>query len=184
MRLRQQRREYLELVKDLPSRKDGPGSNKGFGSLPQVTKDLAIGTNIILLMFTGFSVFYYAGNSLFYGDKIKAIACGAIGLICALILETCILIIRDRQSIIMEDREKKDKLLGIRTDVGPTRYYYANMYRGNRNETKMKQQSENQGGGNGDEGKEANSRSGDSTSNTDSINDSSVSSTGIDSTTT
>lgn len=50
-------------------------------------------------MFTGFVVFWYVGRGLFH-DEHTGILCGIVGMICAMILETVLIIIRDEKSVI------------------------------------------------------------------------------------
>lgn len=111
-------------MRDLPQRADlaGGGMSGPLSGFSQVTKDLSVGLNVILVMFTGFMVFYYAGNMLFPHNKVYATGLGAIGLIAALLLETFVLLLRDRKELAMDERRERDRVMGIRADVGPARF--------------------------------------------------------------
>jgi len=72
-------------------------------------KDISIGVNIILIMITGFVVFYYVGGMLFPHNLTMKMAIAAFGLVAALLLEVTMLLIRDKQESMINEREAKKK---------------------------------------------------------------------------
>jgi len=103
LRAQQEKQEYKRLVADLPGNK--PINTGPLNGVSSVTKDLSIAVNVLTILITGFVVFYYIGRS-FFGDNLAlSVGCGCVGLIGGLLLETCLLIVRDKQERIVEERE-------------------------------------------------------------------------------
>lgn len=103
LRSQQEKDEYKRLVADLPGNK--PINTGPLNGVSSVTKDLSIAVNVLSILITGFVVFFYIGRGLFGDNLAMCVGCGCIGLIGGLLLETCLLIVRDKQERIVEERE-------------------------------------------------------------------------------
>ncbi len=62
-------------------------------------REAAVGMNVIIVMITGFVVFWYAGKQFFHAEpnSIKPVITGVCGLVAAMILEVTLLIVRDQK---------------------------------------------------------------------------------------
>ncbi|XP_058085104.1 uncharacterized protein LOC131232699 isoform X1 [Magnolia sinica] len=83
-----EKNEYEELVKDIKPRK---GNDEPFSSYKD---QLGFGLHVALTMFTGFLVGYAAFRALFNHSAVMNAAGGIFGLVCAMLLETVLFIIR------------------------------------------------------------------------------------------
>ncbi|PSR89246.1 Bifunctional UDP-N-acetylglucosamine transferase and deubiquitinase [Actinidia chinensis var. chinensis] len=81
-----ERKAYDELVKDITPKK---GTDEPFSSY----KD-QLGLHVVLTMFTGYLVGYAAFRALFSYSPVMNAAGGILGLVCAMLLETLLFIIR------------------------------------------------------------------------------------------
>jgi len=106
-RWKQDRREYAELVKDLPGnrvRDPETAIGKGYAS---ASRDVGHGINILTLMVTGFIVFYYAGTNLFPHNQIFAVLTGLVGLVGAMMVEVCLFLVREQKTEMGEAQQVK-----------------------------------------------------------------------------
>ncbi|TVU31532.1 hypothetical protein EJB05_23219, partial [Eragrostis curvula] len=90
LREMQERREYAELVKDVvpPSKDDSP---EPFSSYKD---QIGFGLHVVLIMFTGYLVGFYAFRALFSNSPVLNAAGGILGLIGGMLVETVLFIIR------------------------------------------------------------------------------------------
>lgn len=107
-RWKQDRREYNELVKDLPGNKLPASEDPSIGAgVKAASRDIGHGINIISLMITGFVVFYYIGSNLFPHNHIFAVLCGLLGLVGALMVEVCLFLVREQKQEMGEVQQIK-----------------------------------------------------------------------------
>ncbi|KAF8379390.1 hypothetical protein HHK36_028824 [Tetracentron sinense] len=83
-----ERNAYQELVKDITPRRD---SNEPFSSYKD---QLGFGLHVVVTMFTGYLVGYAAFRALFNHSPVMNAAGGILGLVCAMLVETLLFIIR------------------------------------------------------------------------------------------
>ncbi|XP_057477980.1 uncharacterized protein LOC130765554 isoform X1 [Actinidia eriantha] len=83
-----ERKAYDELVKDITPRK---GTDEPFSSYKD---QLGFGLHVLVTMFTGYLVGYAAFRALFNHSPVMNAAGGILGLVCAMLLETLLFIIR------------------------------------------------------------------------------------------
>ncbi|XP_057480154.1 uncharacterized protein LOC130767342 [Actinidia eriantha] len=83
-----ERKAYDELVKDITPKK---GTDEPFSSYKD---QLGFGLHVVLTMFTGYLVGYAAFRALFSHSPVMNAAGGILGLVCAMLLETLLFIIR------------------------------------------------------------------------------------------
>ncbi|KAA8522041.1 hypothetical protein F0562_012645 [Nyssa sinensis] len=82
------RNAYEELVKDIAPKKE---VNEPFSSYKD---QLGFGLHVVLTMFTGYLVGYAAFRALFGHSPVMNAAGGILGLVCGMLLETLLFIIR------------------------------------------------------------------------------------------
>lgn len=97
-----ERSEYEELVKDITPRKN---TNEPFSSYKD---QLGFGLHVVAIMFTGYLVGYFAFRALFGQSPVMNVAGGIFGLVCGMLLETLLFIIRT--SDIMQSSSSTSKL--------------------------------------------------------------------------
>lgn len=125
LRIKQERREYQQLVKDLPGNAEPTAS---FGSeYSAAQRELSTGVNILSLMITGFVVFWYAGSSMFPDSNIKAIFCGFGGLVAAMFLEIFLFLVRDQKEQIKEDKKQKQSQTELEQSIASAKKRQAAM---------------------------------------------------------
>ncbi|XP_057977069.1 uncharacterized protein LOC131164117 [Malania oleifera] len=83
-----ERNAYQELVKDITPKKS---ANEPFSSYKD---QLGFGLHVVLTMFAGYLVGYAAFRALFGHSAVMNAAGGLLGLVCAMLLETLLFIIR------------------------------------------------------------------------------------------
>ncbi|XP_030457410.1 uncharacterized protein LOC115678208 [Syzygium oleosum] len=83
-----EKKEYEELVKDITPKKD---TNEPFSSYKD---QLGFGLHVVLTMFTGYLLGYAAFRALFGHSPVMNAAGGILGLVCGMLLETLLFIIR------------------------------------------------------------------------------------------
>ncbi|KAJ4747282.1 ER-based factor for assembly of V-ATPase [Rhynchospora pubera] len=83
-----EQREYAELVKDVTPKKD---NTEPFSSYKD---QIGFGLHVVLLMFTGYLVGYATLRALFNHNPVMNAAGGILGLVCSMLLETLLFIIR------------------------------------------------------------------------------------------
>ncbi|GAV89728.1 Vma12 domain-containing protein [Cephalotus follicularis] len=83
-----ERNDYEELVKDIAPRK---GTSEPFSSYKD---QLGFGLHVIVTMFSGYLVGYAAFRALFKHSPIMNAAGGILGLVCTMLVETLLFIIR------------------------------------------------------------------------------------------
>ncbi|KAF2290648.1 hypothetical protein GH714_014865 [Hevea brasiliensis] len=83
-----ERNAYQELVKDITPKKD---ENEPFSSYKD---QLGFGLHVALTMFTGYLVGYAAFRALFGHNPAMSAAGGILGLVCGMLVETLLFIIR------------------------------------------------------------------------------------------
>ncbi|GFS32594.1 hypothetical protein Acr_00g0023380 [Actinidia rufa] len=83
-----ERKAYDELVKDITPRK---GTDEPFSSYKD---QLGFGLHVLVTMFSGYLVGYAAFRALFNHNPVMNAAGGILGLVCAMLLETLLFIIR------------------------------------------------------------------------------------------
>ncbi|KAF8032554.1 hypothetical protein BT93_D1457 [Corymbia citriodora subsp. variegata] len=83
-----EKKAYEELVKDIIPKKD---TYEPFSSYKD---QLGFGLHVVLTMFTGYLLGYYAFRALFSHSPVMNAAGGILGLVCAMLLETLLFIIR------------------------------------------------------------------------------------------
>ncbi|XP_030524937.1 uncharacterized protein LOC115737100 [Rhodamnia argentea] len=83
-----EKKAYEELVKDITPRKD---TNEPFSSYKD---QLGFGLHVVVTMFTGYLLGYAAFRALFSHSPVMNAAGGILGLVCAMLLETLLFIIR------------------------------------------------------------------------------------------
>ncbi|XP_020093458.1 uncharacterized protein LOC109714584 [Ananas comosus] len=83
-----ERREYAELVKDVAPKKE---ISEPFSSYKD---QIGFGLHVVLMMFTGYLVGYAAFRALFNHSAVMNAAGGILGLVCGMLLETVLFIIR------------------------------------------------------------------------------------------
>ncbi|KAL7176348.1 hypothetical protein ACSBR2_029813 [Camellia fascicularis] len=102
-----ERKAYQELVKDITPRKE---TDEPFSSYKD---QLGFGLHVALTMFTGYLVGYAAFRALFSQSPVMNAAGGILGLVCAMLLETLLFIIRtsnqDLRSSSSTSKLKKDQ---------------------------------------------------------------------------
>lgn len=102
-----ERKAYQELVKDITPRKE---TDEPFSSYKD---QLGFGLHVALTMFTGYLVGYAAFRALFSHSPVMNAAGGILGLVCAMLLETLLFIIRtsnqDLRSSSSTSKLKKDQ---------------------------------------------------------------------------
>jgi len=108
MRRKQEERQYQQMMIG----SSGPltiksSISEGKSSAGSALNEAGVGLNILVLMATGFILFWYAGRSIFPSQPIMPTICGLVGMIGAMILETLLLIIRDQKQIIQSDFNQK-----------------------------------------------------------------------------
>jgi hypothetical protein len=133
MRVVSERREYYGLVKDLPGNSvlrqsltavqsqdpdaaaiassQDDSSNSFASQYKSASREMGVGINILTLMFTGFVVFWYAGQQMFRYhptyDKIGPVFCGLVGLIGALLLEVTLFMLRESKAEIKQKQSTR-----------------------------------------------------------------------------
>lgn len=85
---RAERDEYRELVKDILPKND---ATEPFSSYKD---QLGFGLHVVLIMFTGYLVGYFAFRALFGHSTAMSAAGGILGLVCGMLVETLLFIIR------------------------------------------------------------------------------------------
>ncbi|KAI9176871.1 hypothetical protein LWI28_008066 [Acer negundo] len=85
---RAERNEYRELVKDIVPNND---ANEPFSSYKD---QLGFGLHVVVIMFTGYLVGYATFRALFSHSPIMSAAGGILGLVCGMLVETFLFIIR------------------------------------------------------------------------------------------
>ncbi|KAJ1701785.1 hypothetical protein LUZ63_001564 [Rhynchospora breviuscula] len=85
-----EQREYAELVKDVTPKKDN-NNTEPFSSYKD---QIGFGLHVVLLMFTGYLVGYATFRALFNHNPVMNAAGGILGLVCVMLLETLLFIIR------------------------------------------------------------------------------------------
>uniref|UniRef100_A0A7C8ZE31 ATPase, vacuolar ER assembly factor, Vma12 n=1 Tax=Opuntia streptacantha TaxID=393608 RepID=A0A7C8ZE31_OPUST len=95
-----ERKAYAELVKDITPKKQ---TDEPFSSYKD---QLGFGLHVVVTMFTGYLVGYIAFRALFGRNPIMGAAGGITGLICAMLVETLLFIIRTSD---YNDRSSKPK---------------------------------------------------------------------------
>lgn len=84
-----ERNAYEELVRDItPRKKDAEDSFSSY------KHQIGFGLHVVVTMFTGFLVGYFAFRALFSHSAVMNAAGGIFGLVCAMLLETVLFIIR------------------------------------------------------------------------------------------
>jgi hypothetical protein len=83
-----ERKAYEELVKDIMPKK---GTDEPFSSYKD---QLGFGLHVLVTMFTGYLFGYAAFRALFSHNPVMNAAGGILGLVCAMLLETLLFIIR------------------------------------------------------------------------------------------
>lgn len=83
-----ERKAYEELVKDITPKK---GTDEPFSSYKD---QLGFGLHVLVTMFTGYLFGYAAFRALFSHNPVMNAAGGILGLVCAMLLETLLFIIR------------------------------------------------------------------------------------------
>ncbi|KAJ1693492.1 hypothetical protein LUZ63_010190 [Rhynchospora breviuscula] len=83
-----EQREYAELVKDVTPKRD---NTEPFSSYKD---QIGFGLHVVLLMFTGYLVGYASFRALFNHNPVMNAAGGILGLVCGMLLETVLFIIR------------------------------------------------------------------------------------------
>ncbi|KAL5781727.1 hypothetical protein ACOSP7_006756 [Xanthoceras sorbifolium] len=86
--LRAERNEYQELVKDITPNND---ASEPFSSYKD---QLGFGLHVVLIMFTGYLVGYATFRALFSHGPVMSAAGGILGLVCGMLVETLLFIIR------------------------------------------------------------------------------------------
>ncbi|KAL5865671.1 hypothetical protein ACOSQ3_003185 [Xanthoceras sorbifolium] len=86
--LRADRNEYQELVKDITPNND---ASEPFSSYKD---QLGFGLHVVLIMFTGYLVGYATFRALFSHGPVMSAAGGILGLVCGMLVETLLFIIR------------------------------------------------------------------------------------------
>jgi len=99
MKRKQEDMQYKQMSKTVNSSSfsTSPSSIIKDAEFSSLSKELGVGLNIIVLMATGFIVFWYVGKSIYKDDTVKPVFLGLIGLIGALLIETVLLIIREQK---------------------------------------------------------------------------------------
>ncbi|PKA55707.1 hypothetical protein AXF42_Ash011999 [Apostasia shenzhenica] len=83
-----ERKEYEELVKDVAPRREKPEPFSSF-------KDqIGFGLHVVLIMFTGYLVGFASFRALFHQSAVMNAAGGILGMVCGMLLETVLFIIR------------------------------------------------------------------------------------------
>ncbi|XP_010919963.1 uncharacterized protein [Elaeis guineensis] len=93
-----ERREYEELVKDIASKKQ---IVEPFSSYKD---QIGFGLHVVLIMFTGYLVGFAAFRALFNHSSVMNTAGGILGLICGMLLETVLFIIRTSNQEMVSSR--------------------------------------------------------------------------------
>jgi len=106
-RFKQERREYLKMVEDLPGNKPMSRDESFGSSYASASRELGQGLNVLTLMATGFVVFYYIGSNFFSGNKVMPAMCGLLGLVGALLLEVCLFVVREQKGEMMKEQQEK-----------------------------------------------------------------------------
>ncbi|KAF8728208.1 hypothetical protein HU200_018798 [Digitaria exilis] len=90
LREMQERKEYAELVRDVapPSRNDGP---EPFSSYKD---QIGFGLHVVVIMFTGYLVGFATFKAVFNNSPVLNAAGGILGLVCGMLVETILFIIR------------------------------------------------------------------------------------------
>ncbi|XP_074559873.1 uncharacterized protein LOC141815906 [Curcuma longa] len=83
-----ERREYQELVKDIVPKKQAV---EPFSSYKD---QIGFGLHVVLIMFTGYLVGFSAFRALFNHSAVMNTAGGILGMVCGMLLETVLFIIR------------------------------------------------------------------------------------------
>lgn len=83
-----EKKAYEELVKDITPKKD---TNEPFSSYKD---QLGFGLHVVVTMFTGYLLGYFAFRALFGHSPVMNAAGGILGLVCGMLLETLLFIIR------------------------------------------------------------------------------------------
>ncbi|XP_077239881.1 uncharacterized protein LOC143880789 [Tasmannia lanceolata] len=99
-----ERNEYEELVKDIKPRKQ---MVEPFSSYKD---QIGFGLHVVVTMFTGYLVGYATFRALFDHSTVMNVAGGTFGLVCAMLLETVLFIIRaSNQDGLSASRRKKQQ---------------------------------------------------------------------------
>jgi hypothetical protein len=102
-----EREEYNRMVADLPHNRN---KIEAASNISSVMKDMSVALNVIAVAATGFAFFYYIGTMLTPGNYATAMGFGSIGLVAGLLLETFLLMLREKQeSIVIEQRARKER---------------------------------------------------------------------------
>lgn len=104
---RAERDEYRELVKDILPKSS---ATEPFSSYKD---QLGFGLHVVLIMFTGYLVGYLAFRALFSHSTAMSAAGGILGLVCGMLVETLLFIIRssnhDNKSSATASKQKKNQ---------------------------------------------------------------------------
>lgn len=104
---RAERDEYRELVKDILPKSS---ATEPFSSYKD---QLGFGLHVVLIMFTGYLVGYLAFRALFSDSTAMSAAGGILGLVCGMLVETLLFIIRssnhDNKSSATASKQKKNQ---------------------------------------------------------------------------
>ncbi|XP_052210026.1 uncharacterized protein LOC127813214 isoform X1 [Diospyros lotus] len=98
-----EKKAYEELVKDITPKK---GTDEPFSSYKD---QLGFGLHVVVTMFTGYLVGYAAFRALFSHSPVMNAAGGILGLVCGMLLETLIFIIRTSNQDIRSSSTSKIK---------------------------------------------------------------------------
>lgn len=95
-RIKLDRLEYETMINNSISKKQQHKIGNVGQSFAEISKDISIGINVILMMITGFMVALFIGRQLFVDNVTMQVLCGTVGLIIALLVEVILFIIRDK----------------------------------------------------------------------------------------
>ncbi|XP_008796250.2 uncharacterized protein LOC103711760 [Phoenix dactylifera] len=93
-----ERREYEELVKDIAPKK------KTVEPFSSYKDQIGFGLHVVLIMFTGYLVGFAAFRALFNHSSVMNTAGGIFGLVCGMLLETVLFIIRTSNQEMVSSR--------------------------------------------------------------------------------
>ncbi|KAM7531002.1 hypothetical protein LguiB_034412 [Lonicera macranthoides] len=99
-----ERNAYAELVKDIAPKK---GADEPFSSYKD---QLGFGLHVVVTMFTGYLVGYAAFRALFGHSPVMNAAGGIFGLVCAMLVETLLFIIRASEQDCRSNSSTSSKL--------------------------------------------------------------------------
>lgn len=115
-RIIQEHRQYRDMMHNKLSNSTSLSMGQSYAEL---SGELSIGVNVILMMVTGFISAMWCGRQLFPNDIVLPVVCGLAGMIIALLIEIMLFIIRDRKHDIIVKNKEKFRLqeLGIQSNI-------------------------------------------------------------------